>query len=100
MVFERISMREPAPAGPGQRDLLEVLFWVTSAEGAAVGRTLIWRVYVVERGGIAIACETPLLVTRGFLVLFSPSMAEELRARARLIVRRDGTYTCEPGPAR
>ena len=100
MVFERISMHEPGPAGPGQRDLLEVLFWVTSAEGAAVGRTLIWRVYVVDRGGIAIACETPLLVTRGLLVLFSPSMAEDLRAKARLIVRRDGTYACAPGPAR
>ncbi len=90
----------PGAGRTGQRDLLEVLFWVTSAEGAGFGRTLTWRVYVVDRGGIAIACETPLLVTRGFLVLFSPSMAEELRARARLIVRRDGTYTCEPGPAR
>ena len=98
MVFERISMHEPGPAEPGQRDLLEVLFWVTSAEGAAVGRTLIWRVYVVDRGGIAIACETPLLVTRGLLVLSSPSMAEDLRAKALLIVRPDGTTPARPDP--
>ena len=38
------SMHCPASAGPGQRDLLEVLFCVTSAKGAGFGRTLTWRV--------------------------------------------------------
>jgi hypothetical protein len=96
MSFERVSMHPPAVARPG-RDFLEVLFWRTAVEDGSAARTLMWRVYAVEREGIHLGCETPLLVIRGLLVRLPDSLPADLRARARLVVPRTGPLACQPG---
>ena len=67
-----------------------------AARDGRTERTLFWRVYGIERGGIGILCETPLLTTRGFLVLLPSSFATDLRSRALLRITSTGEATCEP----